>query len=237
MIFSRTEILVGKEGLKKLESAHVLVAGLGGVGSFAVEALARAGVGHLYIIDYDTVDPSNLNRQLFALESTIHMPKIDVAINRIHDINPSANVTAIQERLTVSNCNSLLPVSIQYAVDAIDEREPKIRLISELYNRDTVFISCMGAARAFDPLRLKIRDISKTEYCPLAKRIRKRLKQDGITRGVTCIYSDEHRINTKLKDANNEPRKTLGSLSYMPGIMGLTAASYIIRNILYQAVD
>jgi len=237
MRFSRTEILVGKEGLKKLENAHVLVAGLGGVGSFAVEALARAGIGHLYIVDYDTVDPSNLNRQLFALESTIDMPKIDVAINRIHDINPSALVTAIQERITVSNCATLLSGSIQYAVDAIDEREPKIRLINELHNRGTVFISCMGAARAFDPLRLKIRDISKTEYCPLAKRIRKRLKQDGITKGVTCIYSDEHRVNTNSEDITDRSGQVLGSLSYMPGAMGLAAASYIIRNILDHTVD
>ena len=232
MRFSRTEILIGREGLEKLANAHVLVAGLGGVGSFAVEALARAGIGHLYIIDYDTVDPSNLNRQLFALESTINMPKIDVALSRIHDINPTARVTAIQERITVSNCATLLPDTIQFAIDAIDERESKIRLISELYYRGTIFISCMGAARAFDPLRLKIRDISKTEYCPLAKRIRKRLKQDGISSGVTCVYSDEHRVTTNSEDTNNISSQVLGSLSYMPGSMGLTAASYVIRNIL-----
>ena len=229
---SRTELLIGKEGINKLARAHVLVAGLGGVGSFTVETLARAGVGHLYLVDYDSVDPSNINRQLFALDSTIGTPKVDVAMARIHDINPEIKVTAIQERLTIENCNSLLPGSLQYGVDAIDEREAKIKLIIEMHRRELEFISCMGAARAFDPLQLKINDISKTQYCPLAKRIRKRLKQEGIERGVTCIYSEEHRLHIEGIDKNENSGGVLGSLSYMPGIMGLTAASYIIRKIL-----
>ncbi len=231
---SRTELLIGKEGVDKLARAHVLVAGLGGVGSFAVEALARAGVGHLYLVDYDTVDPSNINRQLLALESTIGTPKIDVALSRIYDINPDISVTAIRERLTIENCGSLIPGTVQYGVDAIDEREPKIKLMVELYNRDLDFISCMGAARAFDPLQLKIHDISKTQYCPLAKRIRKRLKQDGIIRGVTCIYSEEHRLHINGIDRSETTGGVLGSLSYMPGIMGLMAASHVIRKILHM---
>lgn len=229
--FSRTAILIGKDNLDKLKSSTVLIAGLGGVGSFVYEAAVRAGIGTVHIIDFDTVEISNCNRQLVALESTLGMPKVDVAERRAKDINPDVVIIKHHMRITPHNAADALPQTINFAVDAIDDVDAKTALIAALYSRSIPFISCMGAARAFNPESLRIQDISKTQYCPLARSMRKRLRDNGIAKGVRCIYFHEERNSgTSLSASRIVP----GSLSYMPGIMGLAAAgcavTYITEN-------
>ncbi len=224
--FSRTSLLIGKENLEKLFTARVLVAGLGGVGSYAFEALVRAGVGTVDIIDFDTVEISNCNRQLLALGSTIGIPKVDVAEKRAKDINPDVIINKNKICITPDNVHGLIPHDIDFAVDAIDDVDAKTSLITTLLGRHIPFISCMGAANACNPESLRVSDISKTQYCPLARTMRKRLKNIGIAGGFMCVYFHEERTGSTTNVSTNNTR---GSLSYMPGIMGLAAAGYTIN--------
>jgi len=224
--FSRTSMLLGKEKLEKLLRSKVCIAGLGGVGGYAFEAIVRAGVGTVHIIDFDTVDISNCNRQIFALDSTLGMPKVDVALLRAKDINPDIIIHKNYTRITPDNVDNIIKTNTDFVIDAIDDVAAKTALIEFLYANNIPFISCMGAARAFDPSSLKIADISKSQYCPLARVIRKRLKEKNITKGVTCVYFHEERMSNRSdSDNGNIP----GSLSYMPGIMGLAAAGFAIQ--------
>lgn len=231
---TRTEIIIGQQGIDRLRSANVAVFGLGGVGGYAVEGLARAGVGHLYLYDYDRVMPSNVNRQILALSSTINLPKTDAALMRIRDIDPSIRVTLIGERLTPDNVKSLLPPGITHAVDAIDEVAAKVNLIVALFELGIPFISSMGAGNRTDPSQVRTGDISHTQGCPLARTVRKRLRENGITTGVRCVYSTEQPHMAAHGDGASDTGhgKTVGSISYMPGIFGLHAAGCIIRDIL-----
>lgn len=227
--FSRTSLLLGPEKLEKLLNAKVCIAGLGGVGGYAFEAIVRAGVGTIIIIDFDTVDISNCNRQILALDSTLGLPKVDVALGRAKDINPDIIVYKYYTKITYDNVNNIIQPNTDFVIDAIDDVAGKTALIEFLYSNNIPFISCMGAAKAFDPLSLRIADISKSQYCPLARVIRKRLKEKNIIKGVTCVYFHEERISNRSdSDKGNIP----GSLSYMTGIMGLAAAGFAIKYLI-----
>jgi tRNA A37 threonylcarbamoyladenosine dehydratase len=181
MDLTRTEILIGKENTEKLRRSTVAVFGLGGVGGHAAEAIARAGVGTIIIADYDYVASSNINRQILSLNSTMGKLKTEAAIQRFRDINPDINITAICERLSPDNINKLIPwTNPLYAIDAIDEIESKTYLIKTFIEREITFVSSMGAGSRLDSSRIKVDDISRTEYCPLARIMRKKLKENGI---------------------------------------------------------
>ena len=234
MDHSRTEILTGPEGLVKLKEATVIIAGLGGVGGYAAEAVARAGAGRIVLIDFDKVAPSNCNRQILALQSTLGRYKTDVARERITDINPDTEIIIINKRLLPENIAELIPdYDNSYAIDAIDEVPSKVALIHELVKRKTPFVSSMGAGSRLDPSGIVTADISKTSYCPLARTVRRKLKEIEIYKGVRCIYSQTPLPRKKTKDSTAENgERVQGSISYMPGIFGLTAAGVIIGDIL-----
>jgi len=242
MDHSRTETVVGKDGLGKLSNSAVAIFGAGGVGGYTIEALARAGIGKLYIIDYDLISESNLNRQIIALDSTIGEKKTDAFKKRISQINPEAKIITNHIQLTPDNVSEFIPADADYAIDAIDEIDPKVSLILELLKQKIPFISSMGAGSRLDPLSIRLADISKTEYCPLARKVRKKLRQNGINKGVKCLYSEEKikksvETEREKNTADNQVVKTKkiqGSISYMPGIFGLTAAGLIIKDILNQ---
>lgn len=232
MDLSRSEILIGKENLDKLRQSTVAVFGLGGVGGYAAEAIARAGIGSMVIADYDRVASSNMNRQILSLTSTMGELKTDVSIKRIKDINPDIDIIAISERLTPENISGLIPQkNYLYAIDAIDEIDSKTFLITELVKRKIKFVSSMGAGSRLDSSKIKVADISKTEYCPLARIMRKRLKAEGIETGVRCIYSTEN-LNKVLDPENGTGKRMQGSISFIPGIFGLMAAGIIINDII-----
>lgn len=233
MDLSRSRILIGDEGLGKLKNSMVAVFGLGGVGGYAAEAIVRAGVGRLIIADFDTVAPSNINRQILSLHSTIGKHKTDVAAARFMDINPELELTVITEHITPENIATLLPAAMGnfYAIDAIDEIGPKTALIAELHSRRIPFVSSMGAGSRMDPSCIKTGDISQTTHCPLARVIRKKLREYGIEKGVRCVYSTEN-LNRVEEPESGTGKRTQGSISFMPGIFGLTAAAIIINEII-----
>jgi len=228
----RSEILIGADNIEKLRNSTVAVFGLGGVGGYAAEAIARAGVGTMIIADYDTVASSNINRQILSLNSTMGILKTEVCINRLKDINPDLNITAVSERLSPDNIAGLIPqIEHIYAIDAIDEIESKTFLIKTLVQRDIPFVSSMGAGSRLDSSRIKVDDISRTEYCPLARIMRKKLKENGIYKGVRCIYSTEN-LNKVMEPENKNDKRMQGSISFIPGIFGLMAAGLIINDII-----
>lgn len=233
MDLSRSRILVGEEGIGKLKQAAVAVFGMGGVGGYAAEAIVRAGVGRVIIADFDVVAPSNINRQILSLRSNAGMLKTDAARERYMDINPELELTVITERLTPENIPSVIPLETPglYAIDAIDEIGPKTALIAELHSRNIPFVSSMGAGSRLDPSMVKTADISKTTHCPLARVIRKNLKELGIEKGVRCVYSTEN-LNRIEEPETGKGKRTQGSISFMTGIFGLTAAGIIINDIL-----
>lgn len=233
MDLSRSRILIGDDGLKKLRESTVAVFGLGGVGGYAAEAIVRAGTGRIIIADFDAVTPSNINRQILALQQNTGRLKTDVAAERYMQINPQLEIIRITEHLTPGNISSILPRDTEhlYAIDAIDEIAPKTALIAELYRRNIPFASSMGAGSRLDPSQVKTGDISKTSHCPLARVIRRNLKDHGIERGVRCVYSTEN-LNRVEEPETGHCKRTQGSISFMPGIFGLTLAGIIINDIL-----
>ena len=238
MDLSRTKILIGEEGLARLKSALVLLYGLGGVGGFAFEALVRAGVGTVHVFDFDTVQPSNMNRQILCLNSTLGMLKVDVAEIRAAEINPEVRIVKCSERITSENAGALVPAGLGFAIDAIDEIEPKVHLIKNLLGKKIPFVSCMGAGSRLDPFRIKIADIKKTSLCPLARSVRKRLREMGIEQGVRCIYSEENLGKSSREENEGFPqRRVQGTISYMPAIFGMAAAGVIIQDILNSGKD
>ena len=216
--YSRTRQLIGEEGLAQLKASSVLIVGVGGVGSYAAEAVARAGVGNITLMDGDTVQPSNLNRQLVALTSTIGRNKAEVMAERIRDIDPGTNVTALA-RFYEEN-DDLDLTAFDWVIDAIDSVFAKTSLIKTAIDKDVNIVSAMGAAGKFDT-QFKVADISKTSTCPLAKVMRKRLRDIGIEH-LPVVFSEEKPV----------PREAvLGTLSYVPGAAGLCLAGYVIRSI------
>lgn len=229
-VFSRAELLLGKEKLEKLRKARVAVFGIGGVGSFAAEAIARGGVGHIALIDGDTVSLTNINRQLVALHSTIGRNKTAVMAERIHDICPETEVVEYPVNYTAENKTLIDFTSYDYIVDAIDMVTSKLLLIEEAKKTGTEVISCMGTGNKFDPTLFEVADISKTSVCPLAKVMRKELKDRGI-KGVKVVYSKE--IPMKPADsAETGKRQIPGSLSFVPPVAGMILAGEVIKHIV-----
>lgn len=226
-IFQRTEKLIGTERLNILKNATVAVVGLGGVGSYTVEALGRVGVGHLILVDPDQVEVTNINRQLPALTSSIGKYKADVLANRLLDINPNIKVTKHNLSLNAANQAKLLDGQIDYVVDAIDSVPDKVGLIKYCFDQQMPIISAMGAANRIDPTLFKIADIKNTSVCPLAKKVRKELRNLGIYEGVEVLYSMEKPINIDMNKDN-----ILGTISFVTGIAGLLLASVVIRSLV-----
>ena len=230
----RTKLLVGDEGIQKLQNAHVLVVGLGGVGSFAAEFLVRAGVGQLTIVDGDTVDITNINRQLPALHSTVGQPKINIVGDRLMDINPELQLTRIQEFLSPERAFELVSPEFDYVLDCIDSVTPKLNLIIAAKRKGVKVISSMGAGGKMQAAKVKVSDISKTENCFLARTIKRRLKEVKIDKGVKVVFSSEIQDESSLKttDGKNFKKSFYGTNSYMPGLFGLYAAETVIRYLL-----
>jgi tRNA A37 threonylcarbamoyladenosine dehydratase len=230
---NRTKLVLGKDGLKKLKSANVLVVGLGGVGAYAAEMICRAGVGKMTIVDGDTIHPSNRNRQLPALKSTEGFPKAEVMGQRLKDINPDLKLTVIQEYLKDERMVEVLDSGFDYVIDAIDTLSPKIFLIYHSLQRKYPVVSSMGAGGKFDPTRIAVSDISETTDCPLARILRKRLHRLGIRDGFTAVYSTEVVDKSKIVATNGEQNKAsiVGTISYMPAAFGIACASVVIRDL------
>lgn len=230
----RAELLFRKEGLEKLQNAHVLVVGLGGVGSFAAEFLARAGVGKMTIVDGDVVDITNINRQLPALHSTVGQPKITIVGDRLMDINPVLQLTRVQEFLSPERAFEIVTNDFDYVLDCIDSITPKLNLIVGAKKKGVKIISNMGAGGKMLASKVVVKDISKTEVCPLAKVVRKRLKKMGVNKGVKAVFSTEKpdEGSVKMTDGSNFKKSFYGTNSYMPGLFGLHAAEAVVCHII-----
>ncbi len=222
--FSRLEKLIGKENINILKNTSVLILGVGGVGGYVVESLARSGIGTLILVDFDIIDITNINRQIIALDSTIGLKKVDVLEKRIKDINKNCQVIKVDKFIDKNNINELFKYKFDYLVDACDSVPTKEQVIIECLKRNINFISSMGTGNKFDPSKLEICDIRKTYNDPLAKIIRKFVKDNKINKKVTVLSSTE--LPVKLHD------KTPGSTSFVPPSAGLLIASYIVRKII-----
>lgn len=229
----RTELLLGSETVEQLRHKHVLVIGLGGVGAYTAEMIARAGVGRMTIVDADTVSVSNINRQLPALHSNLGKPKAEIMAARLRDINPDIGLTVINEFVKDERMEQLLDNDYDYVVDAIDTISPKLFLILHCLNRNLKIVSSMGAGGKTDPSKISIADISKTYNCKLAKSIRKRLHRKGINHGVSVVFSSELTDKDAVLEVDDEENKksTVGTISYMPAIFGIFCASKVIRDL------
>lgn len=225
MDLSRVEYVIGKENIERLAKAHVAVVGLGGVGSYIAEALARSGIGALTLVDADTVAASNINRQLPALQSTMGRLKTEVVAARIADINPACRVTVRSSFYNPGDFDKFFAEKPDYIADAIDSTGSKIDLLKECYNRKIPVISSMGTGNKLAPSQLVVTDISKTHTCPLAKSVRRRLRQEGIERGITVVFSTEQPVRTVQAEVP-------GSLVFVPASSGLLIASYIVRQLI-----
>ena len=227
--FSRTELLLGQDGMKKLKSSSVAIFGVGGVGSYIAEALARSGVGKLILIDNDEVTITNLNRQLIALHSTIGRKKVDVAKDRLLDINPRATVEALDCFYTG---NEVDLSKFDYIADAIDTVSSKLTLIENANKQNVPVISSMGTGNKLDPTKLIVTDIYKTEMCPLAKIMRHELKKRNVKK-LKVVYSTEKPCEHKAESKEVTPkRKTIGSVSFVPSVAGLIIAGEIVKDIV-----
>ncbi|NLX40824.1 MAG: tRNA threonylcarbamoyladenosine dehydratase [Bacteroidales bacterium] len=222
----RTELLLNPEQMDRLHNAHIAVIGLGGVGAYAAEMLARASVGSLLILDSDNVSVSNRNRQLLALKSTTGRPKTEVMAERLLDINPDLSLTIINDYLTPENVEQLLAGHpIDFLVDAIDTLSPKIALIRYCVSQRIPLVSSMGAGAKFDMTKVKIADISKSYNCPLAYIMRKKLRKEGITKGFKVVYSEELPDREAIIPVEETNKKSqVGTISYLPAAFGLACA-------------
>ncbi len=231
----RTSILIGAEGCGRLAESRVLVAGLGGVGSFAAEALARAGVGQLVIADFDRVAPSNLNRQLCALTSTLGEKKAEVIAARIRDINPSCRVEVHEQFLAADDMPALLADGgYDHVADAIDSLSSKVALLTASLDADVPVTASMGAGGRLDPTRMRVSDVMDTRECGLAREVRKHLRRRGHGRGVLAVWSDEPPLppQAPAPTGRGRDRAVNGTISYMPSLFGLTLAGVVIRRVL-----
>ena len=230
---TRTELLLGEEGIARLRAANVLIVGLGGVGAYAAEMICRAGVGSMTIVDGDCVHPSNRNRQLLALRSTEGKAKASLMGERLKDINPDLKVTVINEYIRDERMIEILDAGFDYVVDAIDTLSPKIFLIYHSLQRKYRIVSSMGAGGKFDPLKISIADISETTDCNLARILRKRLHRLGVREGFKAVYSPEVIDKKKIIPATGEQNKAsvVGTISYMPAAFGIACASVVIRDL------
>ena len=230
----RTSLLLGDEKLKKLQNANVLVVGLGGVGAYAAEMIARAGVGRMTIADADVVSESNINRQLIALHSTVNRPKTEVMAERLRDINPSIELTIVSRFIKDDETDTLLDSDkFDYVVDAIDTLSPKLALIKGALERQIPLVSSMGAGAKTDPTRMEICDIAKTHHCPLAHMLRKRLHKIGIRKGFSAVFSPEPvREGAMILCEEQNKKSNTGTISYIPALFGIGCASVVIRGLI-----
>jgi tRNA A37 threonylcarbamoyladenosine dehydratase len=232
---SRTELMLGAESINSLMGKNVLIVGLGGVGGICAEMIVRAGVGKMTIVDNDTIDPSNINRQIPALHSTAGMPKAQVLGARLKDINPALDLTVleifIKEELTQTLLDS---TQWDYVVDCIDTLSAKTFLIKGCIDRNLPIVSSMGAGGKLDPSQIKVTDISKTYVCNLARYVRKRLQALGIKKGLKVVFSPEKADQDKIIVTEKAfPKKSIiGTMSYMPAIFGCTVASVVIQDLI-----
>jgi len=229
----RTEMLIGTQGLTRLQNSKVLAVGLGGVGSYAAEMICRSGIGSLTIVDGDQVHLSNINRQLLALNSSIGKPKALLMGERLKDINPDLKLTVINENIKDDRMIEILDYGYDYVVDAIDTLSPKIFLIWHTMQRKYPLVSSMGSGGKTDPLKIRITDISETTDCPLARILRKRLHRLGVREGFRAVWSPETIDKSKIKPVSDEQNKAsiVGTISYVPAAFGIACASVVIRDL------
>lgn len=229
--FSRTELLVGEEGISKLNNSKVIVFGVGGVGSFVVESLTRAGIGNLVLIDNDTVCISNLNRQIHATQSTIGRVKVDVMKERVISINPNCNVETKQIFVTPENIDEIITDDIDYVVDAIDTVTSKLALAEYCYKNGINIISSMGTGNKIDPSQFKVSDVYKTKVCPLAKVMRHELRKRGVKK-LKVVYSEEMPMTPdKGRAVPSQKRQTPGSISFVPPVAGMIIGGEVIKDL------
>lgn len=231
--FTRSEMVIGQEGLEKLRSATVAVFGVGGVGSFSVEALARVGVGHLVLVDFDTVDITNVNRQIHAYPDTVGMTKVELMKERVMRIQPGIKVTVHAKKYNADTAPEIFDPTWDYVIDAIDMVSAKLDLIQRCWDHKVPVIASMGTGNKMDPTRFKIVDISKTHTCPLAKVMRKELKARGVKKLNVC-FSDEPAVKPLELDKHptNPRKKTPGSMSFVPSVSGMICASKVVRDLI-----
>lgn len=225
--FSRTELLIGRENLEKLKKSKIGIFGIGGVGSFVCEALARVGIGELVLIDKDEISISNLNRQIHATHTTIGKPKVEVMKDRILEINPNIKVQIYKEFYNKNSKNKIIDNTFTYIVDAVDTVSAKIEIIVNSKKIGVPVISSMGTANKLNPTMLEVSDISKTSVCPLAKVIRKELRNRNINK-LKVVYSKEEPFTKYLKGES----ENLGSVSFVPSVAGLIIASEVVKDII-----
>ena len=231
----RTRLLIGDEGINKLKNSHVLVVGLGGVGAYAAEQLARAGIGKMTIVDGDTVSVTNRNRQLLALQSTFGRPKAEVMAERIRDINPEVELEVINQYMKDEAIIELVSKPYDFIVDAIDTVAPKVFLLYYAKQNNQRIVSCMGAGGKYHPEKIQIADISQSNHCRLAFYIRKRLHRLGVQDGITVVFSPEPVDDSAiLKNVEGEQNKVsnVGTISFMPAAFGIFCASVVINGLL-----
>lgn len=228
--FSRTEMLIGNDALVKLRSSRVAVFGIGGVGGYIAEALVRAGVGALDLIDNDTVSESNINRQIIALTSTVGMLKTEVMEKRLLDINPEAEIRCINRFVLPENIDEFNFSAYSYVADAIDTVSGKLAIIEKAYSEGIPVISSMGTGNKLDPTKFEITDIYKTSVCPLARVMRYELKKRGVKK-LKVLYSKEEPVKPSVAEINEKGKAIPGSISFVPSAAGLIVASEIIKDL------
>lgn len=231
---SRTELLIGQENLNSLSNAHVLILGMGGVGSFAAEFIARSGIGKMTIVDGDTIDPSNRNRQLPALATNHGQRKVKIMAERLVSINPELSLNVIDEFIRPEAIAQLLDTDAHYVIDAIDSLTPKLTCLKTAHNKGLKIVSSMGAGGKLDPTQIRVADISKTYNCPFAQQIRKQLRAEGIQKGLKVVFSTElpDKNSIMRTDGSNFKKSAYGTISYLPAMFGATLASVVIRDLI-----
>ena len=227
-MFDRLELII-KDKINLIKNKTILIIGLGGVGGYALESIVRSGIEKIIIVDYDIVDETNLNRQILSLNNNIGLKKVDVAYDRIKNINKNVQITKLDMKVTLDNIDILFKEKIDYIIDACDTVEVKKQLIRESIKRKIKLISCMGTGNKLDPSKLEIVDIRKTSYDPLAKIIRKMVKEENIKEKVMVVASTEVPVKTNTK--------TIGSTSFVPAVAGLLCASFVINDIIGDISD
>ena len=229
--FSRSEMLLGANAMARLKASRVAVFGIGGVGGHAAEALVRGGVGALDLIDNDEVAVSNLNRQLFALQSTVGLPKVEAARRRLLDINPALELRTHQCFYLPENAAQFDFTQYAYVIDAIDTVTGKLMLVQQAHEAGTPILSVMGAGNKLDPTRFEVTDLAKTTICPLARVMRKELKKRGITH-LKVVYSTEAPLTPAPSGEETTRRAVPGSVSFVPGVAGMIAAGEVIKDLI-----
>jgi tRNA A37 threonylcarbamoyladenosine dehydratase len=234
----RTTLLIGEEKVRLLTRKHVMVVGMGGVGSYAAEFICRSGIGKMTIVDGDVVDPTNRNRQLPALATNHGQSKAGIMAERLLSINPELDLTVIKEFVNPEKVATLLEEKPDYVIDAIDSITPKLTFIQHALQQELRMVSSMGAGAKLDPTQLRVADISKTYNCPFAQQIRKMLKKQKIYKGLKTVFSPEAPIKESLMltDGKNYKKSAYGTISYLPATFGAVAASVVIRDLMNDPI-